>query len=313
MPLFKRAKEKLVSQKTTNFKTEKELQALIEKNLDEVFKCKFIATEFSTGAEHAGRIDTLALSEDANPVIIEYKKSQSSELITQSLYYLSWLNDHKGDFEIAAKRSLGNSLEIDWSEIRVICIAPNFSKFDLHAVRVMRSNIELWQYRLYEDGSLYFDEVFRKATGLVSNMVDDQDGKNPVMVAAGKKAALTRAAGVYDVRQHVEKADEDLRPILESLREFALSLDESVEETPKKHYIAYKIAQNFVCIEVQKRKLCLFLKIDPKKLGALPEGARDVTDIGHFGTGNLEFTVKQESDFKTAQKLIRRAYEEVGG
>jgi hypothetical protein len=36
------------------------LQSLIEKNLDAVFKCRFVSSEFPTGALHAGRIDTLA-------------------------------------------------------------------------------------------------------------------------------------------------------------------------------------------------------------------------------------------------------------
>ena len=29
------------------------------------------------------------------------------ELINQSLFYLSWIQDHQGDFEIAVQRSLG--------------------------------------------------------------------------------------------------------------------------------------------------------------------------------------------------------------
>ena len=59
------------------------------------------ASEFSTGNFHSGRIDSLAISEDNNPVIIEYKKVAFSELIYQSLYYLHWITDHKGDYEIA--------------------------------------------------------------------------------------------------------------------------------------------------------------------------------------------------------------------
>ena len=122
----------------TNFPLEKDLQTLIENNLITVFNCRFIASEFSTGAIHAGRIDTLALSEDNNPVIIEYKKVESSELITQSLFYLHWIQDHKGDFEIAAQKVLGNNIEIDWSDIRVICIAPNYK------------NTIYMQYKLWE-------------------------------------------------------------------------------------------------------------------------------------------------------------------
>jgi RecB family endonuclease NucS len=70
---------------------------LVEQHLQVFFYCRFIASEFSTGIVHEGRIDTLALSEDDNPVIIEYKKVASADLINQSLYYLSWLTDHKGD------------------------------------------------------------------------------------------------------------------------------------------------------------------------------------------------------------------------
>ena len=101
-----------------------------------MFKCRKVATEHPTRAQHAGRIDTLALSEDQNPVIIEYKNVESSDLINQSLFYLSWIDDHRGDFEIAAQRALGPKTVVDWSDVRVICIAPNYRKYDLHAVRV---------------------------------------------------------------------------------------------------------------------------------------------------------------------------------
>src|SRR6476659_7757473 len=133
MPLFQIAKDKLSPIPQANFLAEKELQRLIESNLGPVFKCRLVATEFSTGAQHAGRIDTLALSEDDNPVIIEYKKVESSELVNQSLYYLSWIHDHKGDFEIAAQKASGKPITVDWSDVRVICIAPNYKKYDLHA------------------------------------------------------------------------------------------------------------------------------------------------------------------------------------
>lgn len=133
MPLFTIEKQNLKPVEQTNFSIEKELQSLVEKNLGAVFNCRFVASEFSTGAQHAGRIDTLALSEDDNPVIIEYKKVESSDLINQSLFYLSWIQDHRGDFEIAVQKALGSGVEVDWSDVRVICIAPNYKKYDLHA------------------------------------------------------------------------------------------------------------------------------------------------------------------------------------
>ncbi len=119
MPIFEISNKRLLPVEQTNFGFEKELQSLIEANVGPVFNCRFVASEFSTGAQHAGRIDTLALSEDNNPVIIEYKKVESSELITQSLFYLSWIHDHKGDFDIAVQKSLGNGIQVEWSDVRV--------------------------------------------------------------------------------------------------------------------------------------------------------------------------------------------------
>jgi len=63
--------------KPIEFRLEKDFQRLVEQNLQTIFNCKLIASEFSTGNIHSGRIDTLALSEDNNPVIIEYKKVAS--------------------------------------------------------------------------------------------------------------------------------------------------------------------------------------------------------------------------------------------
>ena len=84
MPLFEIHKTELKSIEQSNFNLEKDLQHVIEKSLNVVFNSKFVASEFSTGAVHAGRIDTLAISEDGNPVIIEYKKVESSDLINRS-------------------------------------------------------------------------------------------------------------------------------------------------------------------------------------------------------------------------------------
>ena len=98
MPLFEIHRKKLTSIEQANFDVEKALQSLIEANLQEIFNCRLVATEFATGAQHGGRIDTLALSEDNNPVIIEYKKVESSSLINQSLFYLAWLHNERNDF-----------------------------------------------------------------------------------------------------------------------------------------------------------------------------------------------------------------------
>ena len=310
MPLFEPSPKGLTPIEQTNFTLEKELQSLIEKNLGPIFNCRFVATEFSTGALHAGRIDSLALSEENNPVIIEYKKVESSELINQSLFYLHWISDHKGDFEMAVQKALGKNVTVDWSGVRVICIAPNYKRYDLHAVQVMGANIELWKYRLFKNGSLYLEEVFQAS----ANPVDvDASGKNPIMVEAGRKAALARATGVYTIEEHLEGKSEAIQELIHSAREFIRSLDPAIEEVPKKFYLAYKISQNIVCLEPQSKHIKLFLKLKASDILSPPKTYRDMANIGHFGTGDTEFTISNESQLEEIKPFIELAYNKVGG
>jgi predicted transport protein len=311
MAIFEIKEKRVRRIKPTEFKIEKELQKLIEENLETFFNCRLIASEFSTGNLHAGRIDTLAISEDNNPVIIEYKKVASSELINQSLYYLHWITDHKGDYQVAVNKALNENINTDWSEIRVICIAPEFKKYDLHAVQMMGSNIELWQYKLYENGIISLDEVFKKSGAQYPS--PDTEGKNPIMIEAGKKAAQTRKTATYTFEKHANRLNPDLVILHNEIREYIVNLASSIEETPKQNYISYKTSQNFVCLESQKRKMMLFLKINPDELEIVPKQARDVRNIGHFGTGDLEFTIKNAEDFEAAKPLIELSLKNIGG
>lgn len=259
MPLFKITKTALCTVDQTNFHFEKELQKLIENNLEAVFGCRFVATEFPTGEQHAGRIDTLALSEDDNPVIIEYKKVESSALINQSLFYLAWLQDHQGDFAMAVQEELGKEARVDWSDIRVICLAPNYKKHDLHAVQVMGANLELWAYRLFKNDSLYLEKIFPKAT--MASQSNSSGG-----LTAGQKAALTRKTASWTVEQHFANKPDMITGLAKSIQEFTLGLDPSIEEAPKKNYIAYKTTQNIIRMTLQKSSVLLNVKLDPKEV-----------------------------------------------
>lgn len=312
MAIFEIEKGKAKRVRLSEFKLEKDLQRLIEENMEIIFNCRLIATEFSTGNIHSGRIDSLAISEDFNPVIIEYKKVASSDLINQSLYYLHWIRDHKGDFQVVANKVLGKNIEVDWSDIRVICIAPEYKKYDLHAVQVMGANIELWQYKLYENEILNIEEIYKR-TNTSSREFEDYNEKNPVMVEAGKKAAITRKNAVYTIQEHFNNLDKSLVDLFNTVRDYITSLDSSIEELPKKNYIAYKTSQNFVCLQTYRKKLTLYLKLNPDEVKPMPEQCRDVRNIGHYGTGEFELIIKDLKDFEETKYLLNEAYKNIGG
>lgn len=125
----------------------------MESNLQTLLGICFLATEFSTGKVHGGRIDTLRLDENNSPVIIEYKRSLGENVINQGLYYLDWLMDHQADFKWLVMEQLDAEVatEIDWSTPRLLCVAAYFTKFDRHAVQQIQRHIELLRYRRFGD------------------------------------------------------------------------------------------------------------------------------------------------------------------
>ena len=140
---------------------EKSLQTIIERHLDTFLGIRFLASEYSTGKKHAGRIDTLGIDENNSSVIIEYKRSVNENVINQGLFYLDWLLDHKTEFELMVMRRFGEEVSntIDWSSPRLLCIAGGITKYDEHTVKQINRNIELYVYKHYEDGLLLLDLI----------------------------------------------------------------------------------------------------------------------------------------------------------
>jgi predicted transport protein len=51
-----------------------------------------------------------------------------------------------------------------------------------------------------------------------------------------------------------------------------------------------------------------YLRLDPDTIEIRPGFTRDVRNIGHYGTGDLEVTMKTMDDFERAQSLLQDAY-----
>lgn len=88
-------------------KLERDLQILIEANMATCLGVRFLAREHPTGKTHRGRIDSLGLDENGCPVIIEYKRHSTENVINQGLFYLDWLMDHQAEFRWLVMEKLG--------------------------------------------------------------------------------------------------------------------------------------------------------------------------------------------------------------
>lgn len=288
----------------TSLALEKSLQTLIEQNLETFLGVRFLASEFSTGRDHGGRMDTLGIDENSCPVIIEYKRSSNMNVINQGLFYLDWLVTHRGDFEMLVLKKFGEKAaqSVEWSSPRLICIAGDFSRYDEHAIKQMNRNIELIRYMKFDDDLLLLEQVNAASAPLNGVIATDKvDGGTD----GGQKQKYTT------VSQYLDKADAELRALFNTLKEHLEGLGDDVQFKVLRFYFAFKRIKNFACVEIktQERKLIVHVKVDPDTLTLEDGFTRDVRAIGHFGTGDLEITIRSMEDFEKAKPLFERSYE----
>lgn len=277
---------------------EKNIQSLFENNLEELLNITFLAHEYPTS--FGGRIDTLGIDKDGSPCIIEYKKGQNENVINQGLSYLYWLLDHKADFEKACQNK-NIKLEIDWDSPRVICVAESYNKFDLDTVNILPINVELWRYRIYDENILFLEtEHFQKVRVSTASIIR----KNKLEKQIVQKN--------YSIDDHLVKASEEIKSLFLKLRENILAIDEDIKEDPKKLYIAYKLASNFVDVEVRSKDIKIFLNVESGKLNDSQGLARDLTKpkpTGHWGNGDYEVKIEDDKNLDSIMSLIKQSYD----
>lgn len=308
--LFQVNSGKLVELDPQTPQIEKSLQTLIEQNLEALLGVRFLATEYSTGPVHGGRIDTLGIDEDGTPVIIEYKRLISENVINQGLFYLDWLLDHKKEFQWLVMKRFGQQVAdvVDWSQPRLICIASDFTRYDSYAVNQINRAIELIRYRRFGDNHLMIELVYTPKAVTKSTYETAADD----LVPSTKRTNTNpdRYAGQM-IANRLANAPGNLRQIWDSATDFLNALGDDVQVKELKFYVAFKRIKNFVCLELypQAGSVVAYVKLNPDTVQLEDEFTRDVRKIGHFGTGDLEITMRTADDLAKAMPLLQRAYD----
>lgn len=282
----------VVELQNSSYKLESELQHLIEKNMEILFSVDFLATEY---AFSGGRIDSLGIDENNCPVIFEYKRNMNENVINQGLFYLEWLLDHKADFELLVLNQFGKKRanEIEWSTPIVYCIANEFTKYDVNAVKQMQRNIQLVEYMKYENDLLVFDYL---NLDLKVNPIKENH------IPTTNKPTKYRT-----IEDRMESLNPELKKILKELRTLITSLSDEVSELIMKQYIAYKKINNFVTVDMTNEKIQIYLPLNPDKI-EIKDNMRDMRGIGHFGTGDVEILIRNEKELQQAVEYIENSF-----
>lgn len=301
LKLFRIVNSKAEELKGSAVALERHLQHLIEANMDTFFGVTFLASEYYTGRKHAGRIDSIGIDENGSPVIFEYKRNRNDSVVIQGLFYLDWLLDHKPEFELLVTKSFGqNKLEVDWVNPRLLCIAGDFNQYDQYAVEQIDRSIELIRYRDFS-GELIAFELLTATT----NPITDDDA-----VATPGSPRPRRQQAQKTTAQLLAQAQPALDNLFKDLEALLLGMGDDVTKTERKFYFAYRRLKNFACVEVrpQANTLFVYVKVDPTTVELVDGFTRNVSMVGHYGTGDLEIRITDNAQLAQAEPLLAMSY-----
>lgn len=286
---------------------EKTLQALIEGQMETFIGVRFLASEYATGKTHRGRIDSLGLDENGCPVIVEYKRHSTENVINQGLFYLDWLLDHQAEFRWLVMEKFGKEAaqQIEWAGTRLLCIASDFTRYDQYAVQQIPRNIELIRYKLFGEDLLLLELVNAQS-------VPDATAVKPVPTSASSTEHETSKPAGKDrsLTENLALATPQIRALYEQTASLLLSLGDDVQQKGLKLYTAFRRLKNFACVIVYPNRLLITLKLDPSTVTFEEGFSRDVSQVGHWGTGDVELCLLGPLDLQRAQILLERSYAE---
>jgi predicted transport protein len=295
-------KTKLKPVSNIKFDLEKEIQVLFEKNLEELFNLHFIKSEFSI---KNFRIDTLGYdNENKSFVIIEYKKDRNFSVIDQGYTYMSLMLNNKSDFILEYNENCGGTLkrdDIDWTQSKVIFVSPHFTEYQKHSINFKDVPFELWEVKKYENNMIGLVQHKTTSDESISTISDD---KSNVVNQVSKEVK------VYTEDDHFNqpKISETTKEVYNKLRDRIMNIGDDVNIVPKKVYIGYKRKSNFFDIKIEKNDLWCWLNMKKGELDDPKEICRDVSIIGHYGNGDYDLRINQNTDLDYVMFLINQSY-----
>ncbi|GAA7502553.1 DUF262 and DUF1524 domain-containing protein [Helicobacter pylori] len=116
----------------------------------------------------------------------------------------------------------------------------------------------------------------------------------------------------YDLSSY--KFSPHSRELFDILSKEIKALDERITENFNQDYISYKFKTNFVDIVVQTKDLKLYLNMKFNELQDEKNLARDMTNKGHLGNGDIEVKLETKENIPYCLGLIKQALEkQMGG
>lgn len=299
MALYINQTDILKEVKEKSFKLEKDIQKVFETNLSTIMGLELVKSEFTIKNK---RIDTLAYdAQSCAFIIIEYKRDKNISVVDQGFTYLSLMLENKADFIVEYNESLKKNLkreEVDWSQTRVAFVSPSFTENQILATNFKDIAIELWEVKQYENNIIAISPIKKSVSA---------ESIKPLTQQNQTLKKVTEEIKVYTEQDHIDKASEITFELYEKFKTAILNLAYGVSVIPLKYWLNFdKGNLTLISMEIQKKKLNITIN---KKAGQLDDPkslSRDVSKIGHYGKGDYQVQVEDDTNLEYIMSLIKQ-------
>jgi predicted transport protein len=279
------------------FKLEREMQAVFEQNLQLLMGLTLVKGEFTIKNK---RIDTLAYSTEMNAfVIIEYKRDKNSSVFDQGITYLKLMIENKADFVIEYNERLGKAIkrdDIDWDQSRVAFVSTSFNDNQIQTADFRDFAIDLWEVQRYSNNTLSVNKIKKSKTAESIKAISKQ---NP-------DAKILDQIKVYTEDDLLVAGSDETRELYNKFKDGILNLADDIQVIANKQYIAFRKARNIVCMNIQKKQIRMWIGAKAGTLDDAKAIATDVSNTGHWGTGDYEVNVTSDKDLEYIMSLIKQ-------
>lgn len=113
--------------------------------------------------------------------------------------------------------------EIEWSNPRLLCIAGDFTKYDVHAIQQINRNIELIRHQKYEDDLLLLELVSE------TTVQDASNSRNTKIEEIEEKPINVKRMNAKTITEYIEQSDQDLHDRFEAVKSFIEALGDDIQ------------------------------------------------------------------------------------
>ncbi len=303
MKLYTITNDKLKSISPDNFKLEKEIQTLVEGNLEELFNLQFVKSELTI---KNFRVDTLGFDkENKSFVVIEYKRDKNYSVIDQGYTYMSLMLNNKSDFILEYNENCDGTLkreDVDWTQSKVIFISPQFTEYQKHSVNFKDVPFELWEIKRYENNLL----------GLVQHKTTSDESISTVSTGETSMVnQVSKQIKVYSEETLINQSKsrpEWVKELYYTFKEKILNLGE-VDIKPNGNYISFRKKSPFVDIVFYNQGLYTILNLKEGTLKDPNNLMKTFGGKGHWGNGDYYTTIDSNTDLDYMMFLIKQSYQ----